>query len=307
MNLIICCTPLQVLIAERIMEKFPREEFFGVMLHTVENKKFNFYSERLREKTSYFFSMKLHNNRLDLLKDIYKLKSFFSRKSFQRVFLANFNELHIQFLLSTIQFQEINTFDDGTANIVKNSLFLQNDPKTIIRKSMNVILGNKYRSEDIRKLIHQHYTLYPSQPNIVSNTVEIQLNIKREINDKKNNKTINVFLGQPVYANEKDNINLAKKVIDNFNIDYYFPHPRETYQLEGVEYIDTPLIIEDYISNIPEQHFKIYTYFSSAVLNLINNKNVELIALRIDTDKSDFIDCYSLFEQVGIPVIDIRE
>ncbi len=42
MNLIICCTPLQVLIAEKIIAKFPHTSFYGVMLSTVSNKKFDF-------------------------------------------------------------------------------------------------------------------------------------------------------------------------------------------------------------------------------------------------------------------------
>lgn len=32
MNLIICYTPLQVLIAERIINLYPNEKFYGVML-----------------------------------------------------------------------------------------------------------------------------------------------------------------------------------------------------------------------------------------------------------------------------------
>lgn len=55
MNLIICCTPLQVLIAERIIEKFPEQKFYGVMLTTVENAKMAFYRERLRRKCGSFF------------------------------------------------------------------------------------------------------------------------------------------------------------------------------------------------------------------------------------------------------------
>lgn len=38
MNLIICCTPLQVLIAEKIIEMHPNERFYGVMLSTVKTR-----------------------------------------------------------------------------------------------------------------------------------------------------------------------------------------------------------------------------------------------------------------------------
>ena len=39
MNLILCCTPLQVLIARKIIELHPNEQFFGVMFGGVWDKK----------------------------------------------------------------------------------------------------------------------------------------------------------------------------------------------------------------------------------------------------------------------------
>lgn len=308
MNLIICCTPLQVLIAEKIIDMNPEKQFFGVMLHTVENKKFDYYKQRLQAKTDGFFSMVQHNDRWNLLKEIVQLKARFSGKQFDTVYFANFPELHIQFLLSAIEFKQLNTFDDGTVNIVKHSHFLNDDPDTLVRKFINKVLGNKYSTATLRSLSAQHYTIYPDFPNIMPNTVAVNL-IDNSIAVSESSESVNILLGQPVYNDNSQNIELAQKAIKQFNIHYYLPHPREKYQVEQVKYIDTPLILEDYIAQeFSERKCCVYTYCSSAILNIMNKSpNVEVVALRVESDDLGVQSCYDLFEQVGIQIIDMRD
>lgn len=308
MNLIICCTPLQVLIAEKIIDMHPEKQFFGVMLHTVENKKFDYYKQRLQAKTDGFFSMVQHNDRWNLLKEIVQLKARFSGKQFDTVYFANFPELHIQFLLSAIEFKQLNTFDDGTVNIVKHSHFLNDDPDTLVRKFINKVLGNKYSTATLRSLSAQHYTIYPDFPNIMPNTVAVNL-MDNSIAVSESSESVNILLGQPVYNDNSQNIELAKKAIKQFNIHYYLPHPREKYQVEQVKYIDTPLILEDYIAQeFSDRKCCVYTYCSSAILNIMNKSpNVEVVALRVESDDLGVQSCYDLFEQVGIQIIDMRD
>lgn len=308
MNLIICCTPLQVLIAEKIIDMHPEKQFFGVMLHTVENKKFDYYKQRLQAKTDGFFSMVQHNDRWNLLKEIVQLKARFSGKQFDTVYFANFPELHIQFLLSAIEFKQLNTFDDGTVNIVKHSHFLNDDPDTLVRKFINKVLGNKYSTATLRSLSAQHYTIYPDFPNIMPNTVAVNL-MDNSIAVSESSESVNILLGQPVYNDNSQNIELAQKAIKQFNIHYYLPHPREKYQVEQVKYIDTPLILEDYIAQeFSDRKCCVYTYCSSAILNIMNKSpNVEVVALRVESDDLGVQSCYDLFEQVGIQIIDMRD
>lgn len=308
MNLIICCTPLQVLIAEKIIDMNPEKQFFGVMLHTVENKKFDYYKQRLQAKTDGFFSMVQHNDRWNLLKEIVQLKARFSGKQFDTVYFANFPELHIQFLLSAIEFKQLNTFDDGTVNIVKHSHFLNDDPDTLVRKFINKVLGNKYSTATLRSLSAQHYTIYPDFPNIMPNTVAVNL-MDNSIAVSESSESVNILLGQPVYNDNSQNIELAQKAIKQFNIHYYLPHPREKYQVEQVKYIDTPLILEDYIAQeFSDRKCCVYTYCSSAILNIMNKSpNVEVVALRVESDDLGVQSCYDLFEQVGIQIIDMRD
>lgn len=312
MNLIICCTPLQVLIAEKIIEMHPNDEFFGVMLSTVKNAKFDFYQARLEQKCSKFFAMQQHSDRLQLLKEILYLKWTFGGKQFDKVFVANINELEIQFILSAVRFNQLNTFDDGTANIMQQSFFYKGESLGLNRKLINAFLGNKYSLEKLKALSTTHYTIYRDLPNIIPNTIYVGLIKQRDIANSplENDKVVNILLGQPIFEREDDkNIALAGKVIKAFDIDFYLPHPRETYQLSGVEYIQTSLILEDYLfQEFGQKKCRIYTYFSSAVINILNKSpNIEVISLRIDTDSPVYLESYDLLEKLGIPIIDIRE
>lgn len=312
MNLIICCTPLQVLIAEKIIEMHPNEPFFGVMLSTVKNAKFDFYQTRLEQKCQQFFAMQQHSERIQLLKEILYLKSTFRGKEFNKVFLANINELEIQFLLSAIKFNELNTFDDGAANVVPSSIFYKEENIRLNRKLINMFLGNKYSLEKLKNLSKTHYTIYQGFPNIIKNTVYVDLINKNELSgsELETSKVFNILLGQPIFEREDEkNIALAEKVIKAFDIDLYLPHPREKYKLDNVEYIDTNLILEDYIfQEFSHKKCRVYTYFSSAVINILNKSpNIEVTALRVEVDNPAYIETYELFEKLGIKIIDIRE
>lgn len=309
MNLIICYTPLQVLLAEKITKEYPDESFFGVMIYPIKNTKFEYYSTRLSQCCEQFFSLHQHTDRFNLLKEIIQLKCKFRNNYFDRVFVASINDIQIQFLLSAIKFNSFYTFDDGTANIVPSSIYHNDDPNTLIRKILNLVLNNKYSIKKLKLLSQKHFTIYDNIPNIVNNTKFINLftldNQKQE--EENNNDTINILLGQPVYLDKNLNILLAKKVIQQFNIDYYFPHPREQYIISDINYINTHLIFEDYIAQQSDKKkYRIYSYFSSTLLNL-KNSSIDIIGLRVDTTEPAFIDSYTLLENVGISIIDIRE
>lgn len=305
MNLILCYTPLQVLIAEKIIDLHPDERFYGVMLCPLKNAKFDYYAQRLAQKCDQFFSLVQRTDRIVLFRQLISLKLKFSYKRFNDVFLASINDIQIQLILSSINFSKLYTFDDGTANIVPSSIYYQPEIDTLVRKTINKLLRNKLSIEKIKAMSRLHYTIYPNIPNIIRNTKYISLDNKID-KDITARSTVNILLGQPVYLDNNKNIALANQVIKQFNIDYYLPHPREQYQLDNINYIHTPLIFEDYITQkAADKKYRIYTYFSSGVLNVISNPHLEIYAIRIDVDKPEYMECYDLFAKVGINIIDI--
>ncbi|WP_249961433.1 glycosyltransferase family 52, partial [Histophilus somni] len=109
------------------------------------------------------------------------------------------------------------------------------------------------------------------------------------------------------FYDEEKNIRLIKEVIAKFKIDYYFPHPREDYYIDNVSYIKTPLIFEEfYAERSIENNIKIYTFFSSAVLNIVTKENIDRIyALKPKLTEKAYLDCYDILKDFGIKVIDI--
>ncbi|MDO4431495.1 MAG: glycosyltransferase family 52 [Lonepinella koalarum] len=309
MNLIICYTPLQVLIAEKIIERHKGEDFYAVMVDSIGNKKFEYYSLRLSLKAKKFLKIKESFKSLNRLKDIICLKMKFYQLSFDKVFVASINDLYIQNIISYISFQELFTFDDGTSNIVNSGEFYESDKAGVKRKIINFLTQNKYTVRKLKNISKAHYTIFPGFSNLIENCIEVNLIAKKEVfpNLVRPTHTVNLLLGQPIYHNKVLNIELAKRVIEIFNIYQYFPHPREEYVVDGIEYIDTPLIFEDYIIQNQDKHYRVYTYFSSSVLQILEFPNVEIISLRVDTNNVSYNAVYDLFGKMGIKIIDLHK
>ena len=120
MNLIICTTPLQTLLAKEIVKNYEDEEFYGILFSNHFSKKvdryFNLFGVlcHILNKIYYKSSIKLV-----CLILYYKIKLF--NKKFDKIFVANIENILIQSIISSLKFNELITFDDGTANILENS------------------------------------------------------------------------------------------------------------------------------------------------------------------------------------------
>lgn len=317
MNLIICYTPLQVLIAEKIIEMHPNDEFYGVMVYLATNKKYDYYAERLRKKCKVFAQL-LEKQKKGLNKFFFFWKIILQIKKYniRYIFCASINELFVQSVVSNVAYQNVYSFDDGTANIAGHGVYYNMPILNFDRKLTRLLLNCRHTLQSLKNgVIDCHYTIYPSLPNIITNTKTIQLNpIQNNMLGKLNNHVkkdeilIKVLLGQPLFDNDEFNKKIAEQVIYDYQIDYYFPHPRETYQLDNVQYIDTHLVFEDYfIQNLANQRCIIYTFLSSAVLNIVSFENVEIIALKPKhIDFRQWENILQIFEKAGIQIIDYQ-
>lgn len=312
MNLIICCTPLQVLIAEKIIEQYPNEHFFGLMLAPLMNDKYQYYAKKL-QKQCHTFELIVENSysKIGLIK---KLKSFSKwlnhNYNIDKFFIANLNKFFIQGLLSYVDYQEYHTFDDGTANLVgfKNKKDMIGISYQIIKK----ILGIHDDINAIRCNSKSHFSIYAD--NACHDTIKIiDLFANKSIKPVSNQKSISLLLGQPLFKDNHKNIQTVKMVLQALNIDYYFPHPRENYidALDTSKIIVSELIFEAYILQLLKAYsdIKVYYFFSTAGLNVANVQNVELICLYSPdfdiVDKTDIKRCYDIFQNRKIKRIDI--
>lgn len=314
MNLIICCTGLQVLIAEKILLEYPKEKFCLLMFKTLDNKKNDYYFNRLATnpqitsskmivldaQKSSFSLLNMFNNFVYIKKNIDDLKSNFSQ--LDKIFFSYITDLYIHFILKLLSFSEIYTFDDGTANIISSS-FLYDKSISWKKKVLYYILGLPYNQLSLKTKIKLHYTIYPNFPNIIDDIKNVRLLRNMCIKELELAEPVKVMIGQFVFGDERDII-LTQQLINKFKIDYYFPSPRESHVYSSVVYVNTHLIFEDYfIQNLANKKCIVYTFFSSGALNISEFPNVEIICLKPKgLNNNVWEQIYQFFEKIGIKV-----
>lgn len=307
MNLILCATPLQAFLAIKIIDE-QSDKFDCIMFCAYDSEKYRFYYEMLAKKcVNAEFVLYSRDEKWQYLKMLWQIRQR-KIKAYDAIYLSNTNAIWIHAVLSATVFNEIYTFDDGMANIVKSSR-LYDSKKGLVESLLYVVLNIKYNQEFIKKNTTAHYTIYPDFANIHKNLIAIQF-FDKNIDFKKNKHTKKIMLGQPIFESDgKKSKEISQRVIKAFTIDHYFPHPREHYVLEEVEYIDTPMIFEQYlvseIEKSPDCLFKIYTFYSSAALNVYYLPNVQVIAVKSEDkvfEDSVVVEAYQVFDNMGIKI-----
>lgn len=235
-------------------------------------------------------------------------------KSIKRVFVSSLDNLEIRLILTQLRSSELLTFDDGTLSIstLGHNYFYKQKAKT--PWLLRCLIGLK-DPLTLAQRVCKHYTIY-KLPNTSSAPLEyIPLFPQQESNQAKQeaSQTIHLLLGQPIYeflpTGMSNNINITNKVLTQYPIDYYFPHPREFYHIQGVKYIDTQLIFEDYIiqelQKNPNTCYHIYTFCSSVVFNLPPDPQLQFTALYPPDVEERYGDIYRLIRQLGITIVQI--
>ena len=172
MNLIICTTPLQTLLAKEIVKNYEDEKFYGIL-----------FSNHFSEKVDRYFNLfgvlchilnKIYcksSIKLVFLILYYKIKLF--NKKFDKIFVANIENILIQSIISSLKFNELITFDDGTANILKNSMLYQNNESWKL-KFIKFIFMIDHDINTLKDISSLHYTIY-DMDNIIKNTKRISI------------------------------------------------------------------------------------------------------------------------------------
>lgn len=319
MNLVICRTPLQSIIVEKILKMKEGQDFFLLYIVDYDNEKQRYYYNKLakRVKDSQYVVLPESNANIGYLYKMFncfKLYYLLKEKAygFRSICFANINDVYIWFILSRVDFDSLETFDDGSSNLFYNGDYYREYEMTFIRKVFFCFLRLNFSIEKIKNVSEKHYTIYPGFKNIIENTYPIFLSKRQDVlcTSKMICDEVSIFLGQPLIFNS---INHTKEIFDivcrNIHIDYYFPHPREKelHKL-GIRIIESQLIFEDYIIQMllkyPYKKYNIYTFFSSAILNLsqIGNVNCNIIKVK-DTVLDEYNELYQIYERMGMRVI----
>ena len=182
-NLFICVTPLQIVIAKRIIEEKQLQHVGFIILFYNDNPKYRFYINNL--KTENYFTIEYlvsSQKKFDRLIEIFKLKLFLNQAnlSTQNIYLASIDNSLVHTILSKINFQDLFTFDDGLANLNYQGQYYINQENNL-QKLLKFIIHINWSMKKIKQVSQCHYTLYFNQKNIISKTKFIQLESKSSL------------------------------------------------------------------------------------------------------------------------------
>lgn len=323
MNVIVCATPFQVLMAEKVIEQFPDERFFGVMLAPVANEKYAFYGRRLVDKCAgrgWVYVQKKRLAKVGVLWDLLALKMRGVRMGqCRKLYVASVDSIMVQTFISGFDFDALYTFDDGTANVVAYSYYYQHDRhQGALHRTLKTLLRNPYDLQKLKSRAQGHFTAF-NLPNVLGAAQYLPLyDVAHQGHsvELETAQTVRILLGQPIYELvrglssaeiRQKNIALAQKIIRDYSVDYYFPHPRENYRMDAVAYLDTPLVAEDFFVQYfrADTRYVLYTLCSGAVLPFVGMPQVQIISIKPSDFPEAAASAYDLMQQAGVNVIDL--
>ncbi len=322
MNLIICVTNLQILIAERIIDLYPNEEFMCIVRPVSPQDKMSYYYERIKNKctkSKIIYGDKGGDSKWKALYHTIRLLiTSYSLPKIDKLFIASFDIVDLNILMTSCQNATIITFDDGTLNLNPEAFKSMLDKQGGgIYKLTHNILGTPYPYDYLSKKI-KHYSIY-QYPNVMGNTTFLNLFPTKKFASPLNcqiNNTKKIFIGQPIFENEENgdslNIRTTELAIEKFSVNLYYPHPRENYNITNVEYLDSPFVFEDYILQEIKRHpdtcFEVYSFCSSILLNLagISLKQLKMVAIKPSNCPEYLITNYRVISDFGITIEELN-
>lgn len=260
-NLIFAMTPLHMLISENIIKINPDDRFDIIVLGDG-SRTSRYYFDRIKKYVNQGKYVEVNFNESFVRKIIYLI--YFSiifllkRYRYDTLIFGNVNLKlnHLAFFL--FSYKEVNTYDDGLGNLLKEGDYSESDTSSIFNR-------NK-----ILKSSSLHYTIFDEE-----NTAKCKIEKLKIFNKKRYDGTsktpINIFLGQPIHELDKQfNQDYVLNLLNKIEIDVYCPHPRENNKLYKLRYSESVLIIEDYIIDLIDSGFEVnvFGFYSTALLNI---------------------------------------
>lgn len=304
-NLLICFTPLQVLIASKVLVG---KDFDTLLISYVDNEKYRFYFEKISRlsRKSLFFKINSTNKFFRLI-DMIRLKKIMCEldSSYNAVYFASLDNAFLHLAISNVEFETIITFDDGSANINRNSSYFKEEDKSLLQIFISTMMGLRFNKRLILDQIDKHYSIFSGYKNIISNVERVDLYGGEDF--PLPNKVVKVFLGQPFDEMSFVNKDKLYFFLSELGIDYYFPHPRELCSKDFVfEIVQSKLIFEEFILELLKagNSVEVYTVLSTAGLNVSLLDHVTVKAIRSKDLYMRYSSLYKVFQDMKVEFID---
>ena len=266
-NMIIATTPLQAKLAMYIQKEYPQETFITLYVTPVMNERHQFYS---KDFTAVYCLQK--KEEISFILEKYA-------GNYHKIFFASFDHPLILDLIASSTYHHLMSFDDGYANIYPHGMYAL----PLIESQVGQLGLSR---DDLIQKTEKHYTLYDSPYHVVDREKLVYLKdfFKVEVAPVLNGKTVKVLLGQN-FSETDDSISIRfiSTYAQAIGIDYYIPHPKERFYIEGVRYLNSPYIFEDLIVELWKEYefIEVYHFTSSVCLHLKDMSHVHVKGISI--------------------------
>lgn len=300
MKLVICYTPLHVLIVERLIALRHIENYYLLYICFAPNPKHIGYFERLKKGSegASFIVMK-HS----IVHDGFALSKWYINLSkelvFDSVFVGNQKHFYSRIVAWMLSIRDFNTFDDGSGNISGDG-YLYDLKENFVSNLFFSLLSPRYLYKNLAKGITQHFSIYDEKNvcdefNVPKEKIALLENLT-STGTNQGNPDLVVYIGNAFDLDreltEEQEYKLDKSVIEYFGVNKYLPHPRRTNleqlaNIGNIEICSSSLISEEIIINQLNSYKKILIIgsYSSTMLNLAGIENIELINIHVDLKK----------------------
>ncbi|MFJ1258243.1 glycosyltransferase family 52 [Cupriavidus sp. CuC1] len=272
--LILCCTPLQTLIAKAMVEARGVSAFKLIYYTWIDNAKHRHYYDLLSRLAVDCVYIKLDSRFPEHFERFRQAFRDLKIQDEESIAFACIDNFYIQYAINRYRFATILTFDDGTANIVRESVYHKPMRRSWPRRVVERVLRGAVDQLWIRESVAAHYTIYPGFENIVDATRLVSVPLFKEVMGRSrrlNKESIRIFLGQPVSDFRDDGLLVQyTNLLNALSVDEYLPHPRE-YDLKDINNAKmTNLIAEQYIAEklMEYAEVSVYSIGSTALLNV---------------------------------------
>lgn len=322
-TLIFCRTPLQSLIARRIVDARPDEDYTLVYAPTSVSPKHRLYFERLpvADKTFVPFFYRF-SDAMSEVATYLRIPGRIRRRAFDRYLVASFNSL--AFALLARRGGRIATFDDGSLSYNGEMLKLFLEPHRSLGGIVRGLAGACSAAEVVRQS-EIHFTIFP--PDEIEFPVERTQRISLLEPNAEENGTcvpISILLGTapdvlvnssklPTPAQIVHWTAMHDRAVEVIAPDVFLPHPHtagraqvrpELLDSETMRELAETMIAEELALELAQRGYNVRLFAFSSTALIILRGLVDCINVVIEGFNSDEV---TLFDRMRIPSVSVTE
>ena len=284
-SLFYCRTPLQLKIAQRVIDIKNLSSNYFLIYHPADNSnKHCYYYKNFNTKNKIFITF---IDRLPfIIGELFawnRLPKNIKTSSFNEIYFASLNSILLSKLSTKNTTAALNLFDDGLLNIDKNNFYLMIHSDHSVHIFLRKVLSIN-QNKDILKRIKTHYTIYDTNLSDWMPCKSVKINLFQNdilFAEKTSNSKVKlrVLIGTAFRSLKKSSFPIHDNLSRSNKFDIFIPHPASELDFRSPAFLKNVinkdmlenLIAEDIIFELKKNGYTdivLYGFSSSVLLNL---------------------------------------